>query len=70
MSNFKQPTSKNGYEIRADILALANKHVEVTYSCQIQQWEYSGRTTTMPQIPQLVDILAAAEELYEFVNNK
>ena len=69
--------NKNGYEIRADILALAKEHVEQEYKAKYAGWEVSqkrnedGSLTTsvaMPEFPGLDKVLEAAEKFYGFVN--
>ena len=70
--------SKNGYEIRSDVLAMAKDFVEKEYSMKFAGWEL---TTTkdpatgelvskveMPVFPGLEQILDAAEKMYSFVN--
>ena len=70
--------NKNGYEIRADILALAKEHVEQEYKARYAGWEVSqkrnedGSLTTsvaMPEFPGLDKVLEAAEKFYSFVNS-
>lgn len=69
--------SKNGYEIRSDVLALAKDHVEQEYKAKYAGWEVSqkrnedGSLTTsvaMPEFPGLDKVLEAAEKFYGFVN--
>jgi hypothetical protein len=70
--------NKNGYEIRADILALAKQHVEQEYHAKFAGWEVSaerdektGQIVTkvgMPEFPGLDKVLEAAEKFYGFVN--
>jgi hypothetical protein len=70
--------NKNGYEIRADILALAKEHVEQEYRAKFAGWEVSSArdektgqivsTVTMPEFPGLDKVLEAAEKFYGFVN--
>jgi hypothetical protein len=71
--------NKNGYEIRADILALAKEHVEQEYRAKFAGWEVSSArdektgqivsTVTMPEFPGLDKVLEAAEKFYGFVNS-
>jgi len=84
MSQFETPKlpevkfNKNGYEIRADILALAKNHVEQEYKAKFAGWEVSaqrdektGQIVTkvgMPEFPGLDKVLEAAEKFYGFVN--
>jgi hypothetical protein len=70
--------NKNGYEIRADILALAKDAVVEEYHSKFQGWEISSKkdaktgqivtTVGMPEVPGLDKILEAAEKMYAFVN--
>ena len=84
MSTFETPKlpevkfNKNGYEIRADILALAKDAVVEEYHSKFQGWEISSKkdaktgqivtTVGMPEVPGLDKILEAAEKMYAFVN--
>ena len=70
--------NKNGYEIRADILALAKDSVMEEYHMKFRGWEMSvakdektGQVVTtvdMPTFPGLEKIMEAAEKFYGFVN--
>jgi hypothetical protein len=70
--------NKNGYEIRADILALAKDAVQAEYSYKFNGWEMSAQrdektgqivsTVTMPEVPGIDKVLEAAEKMYAFVN--
>ena len=70
--------NKNGYEIRADILALAKEAVVEEYKYKYMGWEVSAKkdektgqlvsTVSMPEVPGLDKILEAAEKMYSFVN--
>jgi hypothetical protein len=70
--------NKNGYEIRADILALAKEAVVEEYHSKFHGWEVSAKkdektgqlvtTVAMPEVPGLDKILEAAEKMYSFVN--
>ena len=70
--------NKNGYEIRADILALAKEAVIEEYHSKFHGWEVSaskdektGQLVTkvdMPEVPGLDKILEAAQKMYDFVN--
>lgn len=71
--------NKNGYEIRADILALAKDAVQAEYSYKFHGWEMSAArdektgqivtTVGMPEVPGLDKVLEAAEKMYAFVNS-
>lgn len=69
--------TKNGYQIRSDILALAKDAVQTEYSAKFAGWELTAKkdhdgqlitSVTMPQVPGLEQILDAAEKMYAFVN--
>ena len=70
--------NKNGYEIRADILALAKDHVQNEFNIKFHGWEVSaqrdektGQIVTqvgMPEFPGVEKVLEAAEKMYAFVN--
>jgi len=70
--------NKNGYEIRADILAMAKDMVQNEYSMKFHGWEMSATrdektgqivsTVSMPEFPGLDKILETAEKMYSFVN--
>lgn len=71
--------NKNGYEIRADVLAMAKEHVYSEFNYKWQGWELTSArdektgqivdTKNMPQYPNLESVLETAEKLYSFVNN-
>ena len=70
--------NKNGYEIRADVLAMAKDAVLEEYHMKFKGWEMSvardektGQvvsTVAMPEFPGLDKIMEAAEKFYGFVN--
>ena len=70
--------NKNGYEIRADILAMAKDMVQSEYSMKFQGWEMSASrdektgqivsTVAMPEFPGMEKIIETAEKMYGFVN--
>jgi hypothetical protein len=70
--------SKNGYELRTDILAMAKDMVQQEYSSKFAGWELTAKrdektgqlvsTVTMPEFPGLDKILETAEKMYGFVN--
>lgn len=70
--------NKNGYEIRADILALAKDQVVGEFNAKFAGWEMSQAkdektgqlvtTVNMPEYPGVEKILEAAEKMYNFVN--
>ena len=70
--------SKNGYEIRSDVLAMAKDAVMQEYHAKFHGWEVSTKkdektgeivsSVSMPEFPGLDKILEAAEKMYSFVN--
>ena len=70
--------NKNGYEIRADILALAKDHVQNEYRAKYAGWEFTATrdektnqvvtTVAAPDYPGMDKVLEAAEKFYGFVN--
>lgn len=70
--------SKNGYEIRSDILSMAKSLVQDDFHAKFQGWELTATrdektgqivsTVTMPQFPGLDKVLDTAEKMYAFVN--
>lgn len=84
MSNFETPKlpevkfNKNGYEIRADILALAKDQVVGEFNAKFAGWQVSSQkdektgqlitSVAMPEYPGVDKILEAAEKMYAFVN--
>ena len=69
-------TSRNGYEIRADLLGLAKQIAEFNYSIKYNEYETSVRKEgeqvvsefKYPSI-QAEDIIATAQKFNEFVTN-
>lgn len=69
--------NKNGYEIRAQMLELANNSVWQDYYAKWGQFETSikkehGEVVTkveMPSVPGADAVLDAAQKFYDFVNN-
>jgi hypothetical protein len=84
MSNFETPKlpqvkfNKNGYEIRADVLAMAKDIVMQDYNLKVAGWQLTAAkdektgqlvsTVSMPEFPGMEKILEAAEKMYGFVN--
>lgn len=70
--------SKNGYEIRSDVLGMAKDFVEKEYSMKFAGWELTAKkdpatgelvsTVEMPVFPGLEQIIETAEKMYGFVN--
>jgi hypothetical protein len=71
--------SKNGYEIRTDILAMAKDMVANDFAFKFQGWEMTAQrdektgqvvtTVGMPEYPGLDKVLETAEKMYSFVNS-
>jgi len=78
LPEFKVNQSKNGYEIRTDILDMAKGLVSEEYHSKFRGWEMSvakdektGQVVTrvdMPEFPGLEKVLETAEKMYSFVN--
>lgn len=80
--NFEMPKlpevkfNKNGYEIRAEMLQMAQTQLWQDFQAKWGQYETSiskeGRDVVtkvdMPTVPGVEQVLAAAERFYEFVN--
>ena len=72
--------TKNGYQIRSEILHLAKDLVQQEYQVKFAGWELStakdektGQLVTsvgMPEFPGLEKILETAEKMYAFVGKK
>lgn len=69
--------NKNGYEIRSDILGLAEKLVLEEYRAKFMGWELTahkleaGQLVTqvaVPEFPGLEKVLETAQKMYDFVN--
>ena len=70
--------NKNGYEIRADVLAMAKDIVMQDYQVKFAGWQMTAAkdektgqlvsTVTLPEFPGMDKILEAAEKMYGFVN--
>lgn len=84
MSNYEMPKmpevkfTRNGYEIRTDILAMAKDLVAQEYTYKYNGWEMSTKRdektgqivskVDMPEFPGLDKVLETAEKMYSFVN--
>ena len=81
LDNMKTPEvkfNKNGYEIRADILALAKDQVVGEFQAKFAGWQVSAQRdektgqivnkVSMPEFPGLEKVLETAEKMYTFVN--
>lgn len=70
--------NKNGYEIRADVLAMAKDIVMQDYNLKVAGWQLTAAkdektgqlvtTVAMPEFPGMEKILETAEKMYGFVN--
>lgn len=70
--------TKNGYEIRTEILAMAKDLVAQDFQMKWQGWEMTAKrdektgqivnTVEMPDFPGLDKVLETAEKMYNFVN--
>ena len=78
LPEFKVNQSKNGYEIRTDILGMAKSLVQEDFHAKFQGWELTAKrdektgqlisTVEMPTFPGLDKVLETAEKMYSFVN--
>lgn len=68
--------NKNGYEIRTQVLELANEMTWQNYSAKVGEFEGSSEVkdgehvakVTFPAAPTADDVLETAKKFYEFVN--
>lgn len=69
--------TKNGYEIRTEILKAAQDLMAMEFNYKWQGWEMSqerdkeGRLVTkvgMPEFPGVDKVLETAQKMYDFVN--
>ena len=70
--------SKNGYEIRTEVLDMAKGLITEEYHSKFAGWELSAKrdeksgqvvtTVGMPEFPGLDKVIEAAEKMYAFVN--
>jgi len=82
MSDFKAKLpevkfNKNGYEIRTEVLSMAQALVTQDFSYKWNGWEQTVERdkdgnvvakTTVPEFPGLDKVLETAEKMYSFVN--
>ena len=74
----KITTNKNGYEIRAKVLEMAQNNIWNDYHAKLGQFETTVAkegdevvtTVSLPEVPGADAVLEAAEKFYEFVNGK
>lgn len=70
--------TKNGYQIRSDILKQAQDLVQAEYHAKFQGWQLSATRdektgqivtdVTIPNFPGVDEVLKIAEKMYGFVN--
>lgn len=69
--------NKNGYEIRSDILGLANQLILEEYRAKFAGWELTAHkletgqlvaSVSAPEFPGLDKVLETAQKMYDFVN--
>ena len=70
-------SNKNGFEIRADILKLAQDHLQTEFSYGMSQYDQSmtnpdwkGGNIVKPVFPSTSKVLETAKEMYTFVNTQ
>ena len=79
LPEFKVNQSKNGYEIRTDILGMAKSLVTEDFQVKFAGWQMTAEKDAktgqivnkieMPEFPGLDKVLEAAEKMYAFVNS-
>jgi hypothetical protein len=68
---YDKKITKNGYEIRADLLVLAKQTVDTDYNNRLKFWEIKdGEPKRMPEPPTYHDIIDIAEVYQEFINRR
>ena len=70
-------SNKNGFEIRADILKLAQDHLHTGFFTANQQYEntisspeWKNVQVAKPAFPSTQQVLETAKEMYTFVNTQ
>ena len=71
--------NKNGYEIRTQVLEMAQGNVWNDYHAKFAGWEQTVKrdqetgevvnTVTLPEIPGADEVLETAQKFYDFINN-
>lgn len=73
------PHNKNAYEIRAQVLSMAQEMTQFEFNVKYMTWEQgverdeNGRmldNTGSPKVPNAKDVLKTAKEYYDFINTK
>ena len=72
--------NKNGYEIRTQVLEMAQGNVWNDYHAKFAGWEQSSKrdnetgelvtSVTLPEVPGADDVIETAQKFYNFVNGK
>ena len=72
--------NKNGYEIRTQVLEMAQGNVWNDYHAKFAGWEQTVKrdeetgeavtTVTLPEVPGVDDVIETAQKFYNFVNGK
>ena len=69
-------TSKNGYEIRSDLLGLAKSLVEFNFQAQVKEYEYNIKKDGDQIVQEFkaptmspMDVISIAQQFNEFVTN-
>lgn len=69
-------TSKNGYEIRSDLLGLAKSLVDFNFQAQIKEYEYNIKKDGEQVVQEFkaptvspMDIISMAQQFNEFITN-
>jgi hypothetical protein len=69
-------TSKNGYEIRSDLLGLAKQLVEFNFQAQVKEYEYNIKKDGDQIVQEFkaptmspMDVISIAQQFNEFVTN-
>jgi hypothetical protein len=69
-------TSKNGYEIRSDLLGLAKQLVEFNFQAQVKEYEYNIKKDGDQVVQEFkaptmspMDVISIAQQFNEFVTN-
>jgi hypothetical protein len=78
LPEFKVNQSKNGYELRTDILDMAKSLVTEDFQVKFAGWQMTAEKDAktgqivnkveMPEFPGLDKVLETAEKMYGFVN--
>ena len=70
--------NKNGFEIRTEVLDMAQRQCQMEYNAKFAQWEISAKknedgtvthTVAMPDFPGVEQLMAVAKQMYDFVTS-